>query len=875
MLRALQICTRWAMGFAVLCILAFVNQGPAHAAAPLAGTSIGNKSTATYIDGTGVLRSVTSNQVDITILQVASLTLTAPGAQSANAGGVVYYPHTLTNTGNGSDTFNLAVANAGGFSMSGAVQIFADNGAGLPTGPAITSTGAIAANAVFKFIVVATLPTTATTGQTNNVTVTGASVLDTTKTANNIDVTTVTANAIVTLTKAVNVASGVAGSGPYKYTLKYTNTGNSTATTVAITDTIPAGMGYVAGSGRWSLTGATALSDSGATVGTAPNTLISSYTAGSKTLLFTLNQLTAGQTGTLSFDVNVVATAATGVQNNTATMSYNNGAGTANVTSNTVAFTVTPPATTALTFVGPALPTPLAAPGEVVSFINVLTNNGNSADTFNIVYSTGNFPPGTTFQLFKGDGLTPLVDTNGDFIVDSGPVAAGGVYNVVLKATLPVTASNTGAPFSVMATARSVMSPASSAVATDTLTAIIPAAVDLTNTSAAGTGTGPGPEGAAVLTTTASTSAPAVFTLVASNKGASPDNYDLAASNVSSFASIALPAGWSVSFKADGGAGNCSTTGANITNTGTVLAGASFAYCAVVTVPATGAGAAAGTTPLYFRLLSPNTGAKDIITDAVKIDVIRSLILTPTAQAAQVLAGGSTVYVHTLVNAGNVTEGGGTTSSSISLAAVNAQAGWTSALYIDTNANGVLDVADTQITGNLDTVLTATGLVPGATRTIFNKVTSSAGATAGALDTSTITLTVSAGVNGTAPAPVIAVDTTTVVVGNVTITKTQVLDAACSGLPTGYSAAVVSAKPGECVLYKITITNAGTTDALSVVVGDATPTFTKMGVAPSITVGTMAAGVPAVGASGSFSANVGTLTVGQAAVMTFGIKINQ
>jgi len=37
-------------------------------------------------------------------------------------------------------------------------------------------------------------------------------------------------------------------------------------------------MTYVAGSGRWSVTGATALSDSGATTGTAPNTITSTYT---------------------------------------------------------------------------------------------------------------------------------------------------------------------------------------------------------------------------------------------------------------------------------------------------------------------------------------------------------------------------------------------------------------------------------------------------------------------------------------------------------------------------------------------------------------------------------------------------------------------
>ena len=91
------------------------------------------------------------------------------------------------------------------------VQIFADNGSGQPTGPAITSTGPLAANAAFKFIVVGTLPGTATAGQTNAITVTVTSVFDGTKTLTNTDTTTVTNNAVVTLTKAVSATSGAPG----------------------------------------------------------------------------------------------------------------------------------------------------------------------------------------------------------------------------------------------------------------------------------------------------------------------------------------------------------------------------------------------------------------------------------------------------------------------------------------------------------------------------------------------------------------------------------------------------------------------------------------------------------------------------------------
>jgi len=42
--------------------------------------------------------------VQTTVQQVASLTLNSKRRAERTAGSVTYYPHTLTNTGNGSDT---------------------------------------------------------------------------------------------------------------------------------------------------------------------------------------------------------------------------------------------------------------------------------------------------------------------------------------------------------------------------------------------------------------------------------------------------------------------------------------------------------------------------------------------------------------------------------------------------------------------------------------------------------------------------------------------------------------------------------------------------------------------------------------------------
>jgi uncharacterized repeat protein (TIGR01451 family) len=160
---------------------------------------------------------------------------------------------------------------------------------------------------------------------------------------------------------------------------------------------------------------------------------------------------------------------------------------------------------------------------------------------------------------------------------------------------------------------------------------------------------------------------------------------------------------------------------------------------------------------------------------------------------------------------------------------------------------------------------------------VFVKVIAPSGALAGAVNATTITATTTNGSYGTTvPPPAVAADSTTVIAANLTLSKAQALDAGCAG-PTGgtsYGAAGVSAKPGQCVLYQITVTNAGVANATAVVVSDATPSFTTLSSAAATTVGSIAAGAPTVGGTGTITANVGTLTPGQSGVVTFGVRIN-
>src|SRR5205814_5481228 len=106
--------TNWRQTLAALGLAALV-ASVAYAAAPPANTSIGNQATATYTDASNTQRTATSNLVVTIVQQVASFTITTDGqSKFAAPGGQVVFPHTITNTGNGTDTFTLSVSNNAG-----------------------------------------------------------------------------------------------------------------------------------------------------------------------------------------------------------------------------------------------------------------------------------------------------------------------------------------------------------------------------------------------------------------------------------------------------------------------------------------------------------------------------------------------------------------------------------------------------------------------------------------------------------------------------------------------------------------------------------------------------------------------------------------
>ena len=861
-----------------------------------AGTPIGNQASATYTDSSSVSRTTTSNLVITTVAQVASFTLTPNGAKTGAPGAQVYYPHVLTNTGNGSDSFTLsAIVTAGAFTHTG-VAIYADvNDDGIPdnfTNLAGTNV-TVAAGAInaYHFLVVGTVPPSATGGQTGTMAFNAKSVFDNTLPAiTNTDTTTATGNAVMNVTKAMSAIVGAAGSGPYTITLTYTNTGNATASAVTFTDALPANMNYAAGSGRWSVTGATVLTDAIGDIQGAGTTI--DYSRTGSTITAIVNSIPAGVSGNITFQVNIAAAAVPGVLNNTATYSYNDSVGNVGpFNTNTVGFTVQQSVSLTFTDTGTVgtgdadnalngVQLVASAPqGGTVTFTNIVTNTGNGTDTFNVAVANVSFPAGTTFQLFKTGGLVPLTDSNGDGIPDTGPIAAGATYNVVIIATLPGGVSG-GGPYNATATATSTtvgaINAGANASATERLTTITANAVDMTNNSALPTvggvapGSGPGPEVGAVTTNSVAPGATTTFTLYVNNITVPADNYNLIASNTTIFgAGNTLPAGWTVVFHTSLGA-DCSAgnIGAVVTNTGNVSGVVANVpgnklICAVASIPAN---FAAGTYGLYFRAISPNSGAKDDKHDAVTVTAVHSVSFTPNG-AGQVFPGGSKVYPHTLTNNGNLSE----TFTFPAGFLTDSTAGWSSILYLDNGSiAGALDPTDTLVT-----VATTFMLAPGASQTFVVKVTSPPGSTAGNSDVTTLTATFNAGASSVA-----ATDTTTVVNGQLQLNKLQALDAACNGTPGAFSVAPInsaSAKPGACIAYQVTATNVGAGPITNVVVTDATPTNTTYITGGGVPAAATSIGVivaPASGAAGNITATVGALNPAQAAVITFEVKIN-
>lgn len=566
------------------------------------------------------------------------------------------------------------------------------------------------------------------------------------------------------------------------------------------------------------------------------------------------------------------------------------------------------------------------AEGSQVPFAFVVTNDGSTTDIFNFSERANTtavpgvaFPSGTTFAFQSAAGL-PLLDNDGDAQgLPDVTLAVGEAVEVRLVATLPAgftkpaVGPTTHLVHEVVATSAGNSALSNSSVALFS-SAVVPNTVDIRNDGGldgAGTAIASAANAAAsanpdddldfdagndpFTVLTADPGQTVEFRLPIVNTSASSQSYELEFTNVTptgtptgaTFTAGSLPAGFTAQILLDGD-GNWATTAdqAVTTNTGVVPASGTAYMIARITVPAN---ATPQDVDIWFKATSSLGAAFDVKLDRLTVNPVVDVSIEPN-QTAVGAPGGVLPLAHTITNLSNVgiTDGAITYTSDFDTFA--------SDLYADANGNGTLDASDIALgtVSSIAELLTRVGdstLDPGESYIVFNRVQVSATGLNGLTETATIevasslTDAASVAVTDGSTANNKVEDEVTIVSGNMTLVKEQAVDADCNGVADapGFGTTQIQADPGTCIVYRITATNTGTTNALAVEIRDETPVFTtyESTLASATLNGTLvtptqptAANQPAQGATGAVTAAIGTLTPGSVATMTFVVEVD-
>lgn len=549
-------------------------------------------------------------------------------------------------------------------------------------------------------------------------------------------------------------------------------------------------------------------------------------------------------------------------------------------------------------------------------FYNYIWNSGDGTDTFDIVVDdvfqrdgttllSTPFPSGTIFQLLKPDGVNSLTDTESDGIPDTGPLDAGESYLVILKVTPPaaLAGTNSGFGWDVNIVATSTEDDSLSNAVTDHLSEITQSEIDLTNAevrdagcavsspAASCNGEGDGPYAAPANTYAAETGTRISIPLWAHNIGGASDAFNLSYSDTNSpFTEGSIPAGISVQFfSVTLGMTTCDSEnlGSTITNTGTVSAANKLLACAIIEVDEDYV-ADGVPVDIYFQALSPTTAEADIKFDRLTITQSPGLDFIPE-HGGQVSAGQFIVYPHLITNTGN------TNLECLNIVSTDTLVAdaWSNLIYLDVDEDSTLNLG-------VDTLLTDQTLAPGETFSILVKVFSPASASDGTTNVTNLPLTGyidnndgNSAICSTAPADQIVFsldDTTSVTDSNLTVVKSQALDALCDGVAdAAFVTTRFSVDPGQCVIYELLSTNIGTDTLFDLLVKDLTPTYTEYDTSgQSCSVisggsGTLGSGTPGVctyvnpladGDTGEVQVSVDYLEAGGAITVYFSVKVD-
>ena len=839
-------------------------------------------------EGSTVVQVSRSNLVQTTILPVYSVNLTANNTKTVVAGQTVYFNHTLSNTGNEVDQYTFDVSNNTGDSYDlSNLSIFLDkDNNGVPDGAAMTSYSLSAGESV-GLIVAANVPSGATVSQNGLLTLNITSSNNASGTKTNTDTTKVTNQSALVVRKKFSQTS-VANGDVVTIRLDYQNLSSVATGSVTLTDTLDSSLVYQSNSGEnWNGTAV----DSG--IGNDPAGI--NYSVTSNVVSAVLNTVAANSVGYIEFKVKINKVLA-GAVNNTVSFQYDhdNNSSTATISdlSNTAVLSVAPiyavkiNGSTSDVNNSTAITAASVMQGGELVFNNYVWNTGNSVDRFNLTLTGSTFPAGSQIEFYRADGVTPLLDSNGDGIPDTGLLSSSSNLPIVVKVRLPssyaVTADTT---FEVSPQAQSLGDVTKKSLIKDQGSLLATTAarlVDLTNSpenNALGNGNVDNAGNAwKILTVSTTTNLTAggqvIFPLKVSHTGVGAE-YLLSANASSDFTSLTLPSGVNrVRFYVAQNGTNCAVLGAEIGKTSYLNDGESQLVCAVVEVDKINDSV---TTPIYFRVLSTSfvSGnnssnlSRDTIKNAITIQSVNAVAqveFMPNSRG-QVAPLGTVVYSHTLINNTNADLSG-----NYNFLISDDQEAFNSTLFYDSNGNGIVDGSDLVIKNLAD--LPNGKLVAYQQVKLLLQVQNMAANNTTQANSTVVNLTNSS--NSQVLASI--VDVTTVAQAQLKLNKLQARDFDCNGIADeAYSTNTLKIGQqangqGQCVLYKVTLTNTSAADLNRVFTfRDMTPAYTVLSQSPACT-SCSSVTSPTVGQVGALTGTLNSVMANQSYEFNFGVR---
>ncbi len=891
------------------------------------GIVIKNQAGATYLDSANISRSTTSNLVETLVNPVVAFTLENSQTKRGAPEGIVTFHHVLTNTGNSTDSFQLAINQLG--SGISAVTIYSDaNQDGLlDPGTAPISSGSfvgpLAPGESYEFVIEAAVSPTVILNSSQALTISATSQKANSGTAlangaistiTNTDTIDVTDLPIIEITKSLNSNSGPSPSGPYTVTFTYTNKGmtdmDPTATNgIKLTDELPEGMRFNGGV-SWSFSN-TNITASGTTSGDSQSVgdqdiAFSTCIAPSASCLvkdkieFIMDGLPQGGSAKITFEVNIEQGLLATTLYNQGIYGYdenNNGVveSSENNSTNTnrVPFQIVADYSVLANNGGCDLGTDnncdglddtnheivdLASisQGERARFVNYIWNTGNDTDIFNITLEGSTFPAGTSFFFYESDGITPLLDTDNDGKPDTGRIPAAGETcpdYLVTDSTNGLCANKVvlvaTLPITALGGPYQVTKRATSSKDTSVSNTVIDRLSSVTQNTVDLTNNYP-----SQTLTTAEENCNEVADGCGFGEGAETDPVTINQAAPGQTTRFTLYA-TNTSNTADSYL--LEYSGSDFA-AGNLPAGWSVSFkntdeTLISSIPVV---APYQSVLFYADVTVPENASLE--SQSIYFKVISSSTGAFDIKHDAVSVSQSTCLIFEPANAsGSVATGGVAiyehrvvnnnvgSFDNLVFNVENSATGFSAVLYADTDGSDTFNPPD-------DEVLTSIATLAGQSEfSFFVKVLAPSNAAENTVNLTTITLALPCGT-------IEAVDTTTVSNTNMKIVKEQALDALCDGTPdvAGFVTTPFAVAPGQCVIYRLTTENTGINQAHNVFIQDATPAYTSFlvigGTIPTLSKGSINPILD--GDTGSIIGNVGTMAPGEIETLIFGVRID-